>query len=183
MCRMTDDASDPARYFGREVRRARLAAGMTLAEFGRRVGYHHGQVSRVERGVRAPTEKFAQMCDKVFPERGGWFARFYRKAGSGPRPRRGSATGSSTSSARSTCRVWQPSSLSGLLQTEAYALAHAAHLPRRHRRADRRAALPPGWPARRSSPARSPPRRWRGSWSMRPRCAAAPERPDHGRPA
>ena len=42
---MSDDASDPARYFGREVRRARLAAGLTLVEFGRRAGYHHAQVS------------------------------------------------------------------------------------------------------------------------------------------
>ena len=77
---MSDDASDPARYFGREVRRARLAAGMTLADFGRVVGYHASQVSRVERGVRAPTEKFAQRCDRAFPGRGGWFHGFYQES-------------------------------------------------------------------------------------------------------
>ena len=58
---MNADASNPALHFGREVRRARIAAGMSLAEMGRVVGYHKSQVSRVERGVRAPTKKFAQM--------------------------------------------------------------------------------------------------------------------------
>ena len=76
---MTDDTSNPARHFGREVRRARLAAKMTLAEFGRAAGYHPGQISRIERGVRPPTETFAQMCDKVLPERDGWFERFYQE--------------------------------------------------------------------------------------------------------
>ena len=40
---MTADASDPARYFGREVRRARLAARMSLADLGRIIGYHASQ--------------------------------------------------------------------------------------------------------------------------------------------
>ena len=66
---MNADASNPALHFGREVQRARVAAGMTLAEMGRVVGYHKSQVSRVERGVRAPTKKFAQMCDLAFPQR------------------------------------------------------------------------------------------------------------------
>src|SRR6185437_13296719 len=83
-CAMSDDASDPARYFGREVRRARLAAGLTLVEFGRLAGYHHAQVSRIERGVRPATLKFAQMCDKVFPDRGGWFEDFYRQSRNWP---------------------------------------------------------------------------------------------------
>src|SRR5690242_2754563 len=74
---MNADASNPALHFGSEVKRARVAAGMTLAEMGRVVGYHKSQVSRVERGVRAPTRKFAQMCDLAFPGRGGWFLRFY----------------------------------------------------------------------------------------------------------
>jgi transcriptional regulator with XRE-family HTH domain len=120
---MSDDTSNPALHFGQELKRARLAAGMTLAQLGRVTGYHKSQVSRVERGVRAPTEKFAQMCDKAFPERGGWFHRFYldsRQWSAMPpwfRPwieheRRAV-----------NLRIWQPSSLSGLLQTEAYALA------------------------------------------------------------
>jgi hypothetical protein len=36
---MSDGTSNPARYFGQQVRRARRAAGWTLAEFGQRIGY------------------------------------------------------------------------------------------------------------------------------------------------
>ena len=109
---MTDDTSNPARHFGREVRRARLAAKMTLAEFGRAAGYHPGQISRIERGVRPPTETFAQMCDKVFPERDGWFDRFYQES------RQWAATPPwfrnwiEHEQRALTLQVWQPSSLS-----------------------------------------------------------------------
>src|ERR1700722_11729624 len=121
---MSGDASDPARYFGREVRRARLAARMSLADLGRLVGYHASQVSRVERGVRTPSEKFAQGCDKAFPGRGGWFYGFYRES------RQWSATPpwlrnwvEEHERCALSLRIWQPSSLSGLLQTEGFALA------------------------------------------------------------
>ena len=121
---MSDDASDPARYFGREVRRARLAARMSLADLGRITGYHASQVSRVERGTRAVTEQFAQGCDRAFPGRGGWFHGFYMES------RRWSATSpmfrnwiEEHEQRAVSLRVWQPSSLSGLLQTEAFALA------------------------------------------------------------
>ena len=120
---MTDDTSNPARHFGREVRRARLAAKMTLAEFGRAAGYHPGQISRIERGVRPPTETFAQMCDKVLPERDGWFERFYQES------RQWAATPPwfrnwiEHEQRALTLQVWQPSSLSGLLQVKPYALA------------------------------------------------------------
>jgi transcriptional regulator with XRE-family HTH domain len=49
--RMTADTNNPARHFGREVRRARLAAKMTLAGFGQALGYDPGQISRVERDI------------------------------------------------------------------------------------------------------------------------------------
>jgi transcriptional regulator with XRE-family HTH domain len=121
---MTNDASDPARYFGREVRRARLAAKMSLADLGRIVGYHASQVSRVERGERTPSEKFAQGCDKAFRDRDGWFYGFYKES------QRWSATPpwlrnwvEEHEQCAVRLRIWQPSSLSGLLQTEAFALA------------------------------------------------------------
>lgn len=116
------DKSDPALHFGREVRRARMAAGLTLAQFGRAIGYTPGQISRIELGRRPPTEKFAQMCDKVFPERDGWFQRFYRDsrtwAATPPWFRNWIEQWERSSV---DLRIWQPSSLSGLLQTEAYA--------------------------------------------------------------
>ncbi|MGH3187229.1 MAG: helix-turn-helix domain-containing protein [Streptosporangiaceae bacterium] len=120
---MTDGTSNPARHFGREVRRARLAAKMTLAEFGRAIGYDPGQISRVERGVRPPAEKFAQLCDKVFHERDGWFERFYQES------RQWAATPPwfrnwiEHEQRAIKLQVWQPSVLSGLLQTDAYARA------------------------------------------------------------
>lgn len=119
---MTDDKSDPTRYFGREVRRARSAAKMNLVEFGQAIGYDPGQISRVERGQRPPTQLFAEMCDKVFPERDGWFERFYLES------RQWDATPpwfrnwvEQYEERALSLRIWQPSSLSGLLQTEAYA--------------------------------------------------------------
>jgi transcriptional regulator with XRE-family HTH domain len=121
---MTADTSDPIRYFGREVRRARLAAKMSLAELGRVIGYHPSQVSRVERGTRAYTEKFAEMCDKAFPERGGWFHRFYLESRQWPATPPWFRNWIEEHEQRAvSLRIWQPSSLSGLLQTEAFALA------------------------------------------------------------
>ena len=120
---MSDDASNPALHFGRELQQARLAAGMTLAQLGRIVGYHKSQVSRVERGLRAPTARFAQGCDRAFPGRGGWFHRFYKDS------RQWSAMPPwfrpwiEHELRAVNLRIWQPTSLSGLLQTKAYALA------------------------------------------------------------
>jgi Domain of unknown function (DUF5753) len=63
------------------------------------------------------------MCDKVFPERDGWFERFYQES------RQWAATPPwfrnwlEHEQRAITLRVWQPSALSGLLQTESYALA------------------------------------------------------------
>ena len=54
---MSDGTSNPARYFGQQVRRARRAAGWTLAEFGQRIGYDPGQISRIENGKRPPTDR------------------------------------------------------------------------------------------------------------------------------
>jgi hypothetical protein len=120
---MSDDTSNPVLHFGRELKSARLADGMTLAHLGRITGYHKSQVSRVERGLRAPTEKFAQGCDLAFPGRGGWFLRFYKDS------RQWSAMPPwfrpwiEHELRAVNLRIWQPSSLSGLLQTEAYARA------------------------------------------------------------
>ena len=64
---MSSGMNDPVRYFGRQVRKERLAAGWTLAEFGQRIGYDPAHVSRIESGKRPATEVFAQLCDQVFP--------------------------------------------------------------------------------------------------------------------
>jgi transcriptional regulator with XRE-family HTH domain len=120
---MSADASNPVLHFGSELKRARLTAGLTLAQLGRVTGYDKSQVSRVERGLRAPSERFAEGCDRAFPERGGWFLRFYKDS------RQWSALPPwfrnwiEHELRAVNLRIWQPSSLSGLLQTKAYASA------------------------------------------------------------
>ena len=126
---MNADASNPALHFGREVQRARLAVGMTLAEMGRVVGYHKSQVSRVERGVRAPTKKFAQMCDLAFPQRAGWFLRFYEDSRQWSAMPPWFRNWIEHEQRAVNLRIWQPSSLSGLVQTESYALAQLRTFP------------------------------------------------------
>ena len=126
---MNADASNPALHFGREVQRARMAAGMTLAEMGRVVGYHKSQVSRVERGVRAPTAKFAQMCDLAFPQRAGWFLRFYKDSRQWSAMPPWFRSWIEHEQRAVNLRIWQPSSLSGLVQTESYALAQLRTFP------------------------------------------------------
>jgi transcriptional regulator with XRE-family HTH domain len=73
-------AADPVRHFGRQVKKARLARGWTVREAGRQLGYDDAQVSRVENGNRPPTEGFAKACDRVWPERNGWFLDYYNES-------------------------------------------------------------------------------------------------------
>jgi hypothetical protein len=47
-----------------------------MTEFGQRIGYDAGQISRVETGKRPGTPMFAQMCDRVWPHRSGWFSEY-----------------------------------------------------------------------------------------------------------
>ena len=126
---MNGDASNPALHFGREVQRARMAAGLTLAELGRVIGYHKSQISRVERGVRGPTKKFAQMCDLTFPQRAGWFLRFYEDSRQWSAMPPWFRNWIEHEQRAVNLRIWQPSSLSGLVQTEAYALAQLRTFP------------------------------------------------------
>ena len=118
---MSDGTSNPARYFGRQVRRARRAAGWTLAEFGQRIGYDPGQISRIETGKRPPTELFAQMCDEAFPDRDGWFSEFYAESRTWIATPPWFRSWVEHEQHAATLRIWQLGVLSGLLQTEDYA--------------------------------------------------------------
>jgi transcriptional regulator with XRE-family HTH domain len=120
---MTDGTSNPARYFGRQVRRARHTAGWTLAEFGQRIGYDPGQISRIENGKRPPSELFAQMCDRAFPERSGWFSEFYAESRTWIATPPWFRSWVEHEQRAETLRIWQPGVFSGLLQTEDYARA------------------------------------------------------------
>ena len=49
--------------FGDELRRRRLAAGLSLTDLTRVVHYSKGQLSKIERGVKAPSRELARLCD------------------------------------------------------------------------------------------------------------------------
>ena len=121
LTRENDGASNPVRYFGRQVRQARRAAGWTLAEFGQRIGYDPGQISRIENGKRPPTELFAQMCDRAFPNRDGWFSEFYAESRTWIATPPWFRSWIEHEENAATLRIWQTGVLSGLLQTEDYA--------------------------------------------------------------
>ncbi|MFD8309396.1 helix-turn-helix domain-containing protein [Streptomyces sp. NPDC059690] len=50
-------------HFGAELRRLRIAAGLTLTRFAATVHYSKGQISKVETGHKRPTTEFARLCD------------------------------------------------------------------------------------------------------------------------
>ncbi|MHC3427105.1 MULTISPECIES: helix-turn-helix domain-containing protein [unclassified Streptomyces] len=50
-------------YFGPELRRLRLEAGLTLTEFSQALHYDKGHLSKVERGERPPSPELARRCD------------------------------------------------------------------------------------------------------------------------
>ena len=127
---MSAGPSDPVRYFGRQVRKERLAAGWTLAEFGQRTGYDPAHLGRVENGKRPATELLAQLCDQVFPSRCGWFTEFYEESRTWiatppwfrdwvEREQRGKIL-----------RNWYLGVVDGLLQTEGYARAIQSVTPK-----------------------------------------------------
>jgi hypothetical protein len=77
----------------------------------------------VENGNRPPTESFAKACDRVWPERNGWFLDYYTES------REWLATPPwfrpwiPIEAATAELRVWQNQVVPGLLQTEDYARA------------------------------------------------------------
>ena len=116
--RERDGRTNPVRYFGRQVRKERLAAEWTLAEFGPRTGYDPGHVSRIESGKRPASEVFAQMCDKAFPHRQGWFTEFYEESRTWIATPPWCRNYVSHEQRAATLRNWFPSLLDGLLQTD-----------------------------------------------------------------
>lgn len=122
--RELDPGASPAHFFGSEVRHARMAAGMTLAELAALVPCDASTVSRIEAGEREPTERFAITCDEAFPAMNGWFTRYYLKSQTwaGPYPP-WFLDWLAIESRATLIRSWQPSLVPGLLQTPDYARA------------------------------------------------------------
>lgn len=54
---------EQSQVFGRELRRRRLDACLSLQQLGQRVHYSKSQLSKVERGLKRPTPELARLCD------------------------------------------------------------------------------------------------------------------------
>ena len=119
-----DPEMSPLHFFGTEVRRAREAAAMTLADLGAMVPCDASTVSRIESGQLSPAERFARACDEAFPQMGGWFGRFYRASlrWNAPYPRWFEDWVDAEGRA-AVIRWWEPLLVPGLLQTPEYARA------------------------------------------------------------
>ena len=126
---MSSETNNPIRYFGRQVRKERLAARWTLAEFGQRTGYDPAHLGRIENGKRPATKLLAQMCDQVFPGRGGWFSEFYEESRTWIATPPWFRDWVEREQRAMTLRNWYLGVLDGLLQTEDYAHAIQAVTP------------------------------------------------------
>jgi transcriptional regulator with XRE-family HTH domain len=122
MTRNLDATRSPTAFFGAELRRARLAAGLTQDQLGRELSFSGDLVGKVETADRAPTLDFAAGCDGVFPQLGGLFTRLVTLARrwDGPYPQWFRDWVQAEQEATS-LRWWEPLLVPGLLQTPDYA--------------------------------------------------------------
>jgi DNA-binding XRE family transcriptional regulator len=119
-----DPGASPAHFFGAEVRRARVAAGMTLADLAATVPCDASTVSRIEAGTLSPARRFSAACDEAFPQMSGWFSRFYHDSRTWAGPHPPWFRDWVEIEARATViRWWEPLLVPGLLQTPGYARA------------------------------------------------------------
>ena len=119
-----DPGASPLHFFGAEVRRARDAADMTLADLGALVPCDASTVSKIEAGQLRPTERFVAACIETFPQL-EWLGRFHEDSqlwGDGAIPRWFEDWLNAEREA-TTLRIWQPLLVPGLLQTADYARA------------------------------------------------------------
>lgn len=116
-----NNGGNPVTHFGKQLRKERLARGWSLREFAARSGVNFGNASQIENGKRPPNAKVAAACDKVFPERRGWFTEYYEESKTWTPA--GFRNWSELEDAASSLRVWAPGIVHGLLQTQAYARA------------------------------------------------------------
>jgi transcriptional regulator with XRE-family HTH domain len=130
LVRELDPSAGPLDFFGAELRRWRMAAGLSQEQLGQRVGYTGSQVGKVETGERAPSPDFAQRCDQALPDAGGLFSRLYALARrwDGGYPSWFAGWLEAERRATSLCS-WEPLIVPGLLQTAEYARAILAAEP------------------------------------------------------
>lgn len=117
----------PATHFGKQVHKERVRKGWTLRDLARETGIVPSHLSRIERGLSAPTERVAEAMDAAFPDRYGWFTEFMDDYAEWAPP--GYLSLGPYENAATRLWAWSPGVLHGLLQTEAYARALFATSP------------------------------------------------------
>jgi transcriptional regulator with XRE-family HTH domain len=124
MTRNLDATDSPIAFFGAELRRARLAAGMSQDQLGRGLNFSGDLIGKIETCERAPTPAFATGCDGLFPHLDGLFTRLLGLARrwDGPYPQWFRDWLDAEREA-SSLRWWEPMLVPGLLQTADYARA------------------------------------------------------------
>ncbi|GAA3824128.1 helix-turn-helix transcriptional regulator [Sphaerisporangium flaviroseum] len=116
-----DPEESPAARFAYELRRNRLAAGLTQGQIGRRIGFSESMIGMVETLKRDPTEGFARLCDQAFGLDGVMLG-LYLEAWPPPPPVPEHFRDWAAEELRATTlRLWDPLLIPGLFQTEAYA--------------------------------------------------------------
>ena len=115
-------------YFGKQMRKERMARGWSLTEFAQRTEINAGHLSRIENGKRPPTENVATACDTVFPEMKGWFTEYYQELLGWSEVPAAFRNWAELEEKAVMLRVWKPGNIHGLLQTEDYARAYIASL-------------------------------------------------------
>jgi Domain of unknown function (DUF5753) len=118
-----DPSVSPAHFFGAEVRREREARRMRQPELGMFTHCDGSLVSRIEGGQWPADPGFAKGCDEAFPERDGWFSRFYEGSLSWARTREWFRPWAAIEQVATVIRQFEPALMPGLLQTEDYARA------------------------------------------------------------
>ena len=124
MVRNLDATRSPMAFLGAELRRARVAAGMSQDQLGRELNFSGDLVGKIETCERTPTPVFAAGCDSVFPHLDGLFTRLMELARrwDGPHPQWFRDWVEAEREAVS-LRWWEPMMIPGLLQTPDYARA------------------------------------------------------------
>jgi transcriptional regulator with XRE-family HTH domain len=124
---MDDPETSPAVFLGRELRRAREAAGFSSQDaLAARLGYDRSVIAKAETGDRPPTPEVADALQaELFPHGPdglvGRLARLARKH-DGPIPDWFESWLEAERKAH-TLRIWQPLIVPGLVQTAGYARA------------------------------------------------------------
>ncbi|GHI02239.1 helix-turn-helix domain-containing protein [Streptomyces cellostaticus] len=64
----------PSTEFGEELRKRRLEAGLSLTALSGAVHYSKAQLSKVERGIKAPSRDLVRLCDAALGANGALIA-------------------------------------------------------------------------------------------------------------